>query len=85
MPIDKDGREYIIVGRNNDKIPDIFKYQLNGKSIQENYNDIKRKRQAEREQKREFEKQLNEELEKQIEEKLSSLLESKLEELLKGF
>lgn len=83
MPIDKDGREYIII--NKGKTPDIFKYQLNGKSIQENYNEIKRQRQAEREQKRKIEKQLNEELEKQIEEKLSSLLESKLNELLKGF
>lgn len=88
MPIDKNGRKYIIVGRDTDKTPDIFKYQLNGKTASENYEEIKKQRrlkaQQEREQKqREIE--IEKELEKQIEEKLSSLLESKLEELLKGF
>jgi hypothetical protein len=37
MPIDKQGREYIIVGIDNDNTPDIFKYQMNGKTANENY------------------------------------------------
>lgn len=88
MPIDKQGREYIIVGMDNDNIPDIFKYQMNGKTANENYQDILKQRrlkaQQERE-KREREKEIEKELEKEIETKLSALLETKLEELLKGF
>lgn len=79
MPKDKNGREYIII--NHSSTPDYIRYQTNGKTIQENYNEIKRKRQEKRKQERELEK----ELEKQIDEKLTSLLEQKLEELLKGF
>lgn len=88
MPIDKNGRKYIIVGRDNDKTPDIFKYQLNGKTANENYQEIKKQRRLKAQQEREQKKreiEIEKELEKQIEEKLSSLLESKLEELLKGF
>ena len=88
MPIDKNGRKYIIVGMDNDNIPDIFKYQLNGKTANENYQDILKQRrlkaQEEREKKQK-EIEIEKELEKQIEEKLSSLLESKLNELLKRF
>lgn len=88
MPIDKQGRKYIIVGKDNDNTPDIFKYQMNGKTANENYQDILKKRrlkaQQERE-KREREKEIEKELEKEIETKLSALLETKLEELLKGF
>lgn len=101
MAVDKNGNEYIIVHNNNDtkyiidllkhkgKTRDMFYNQVNGKTIQENYNEIKRKRQTEREIEREIEKEVEkrveQELEKQVEEKLSSLLEQKLSELLKGF
>lgn len=81
MPIDKNGREYFIVGMDKEDIPDIFKYQINGKTANENYQDILKNRRI----KREKERQLEKELEKQINEKLSSLLEEKLNELLKGF
>lgn len=85
MPIDKNGKEYFIVGKDRNKIPDIFKYQLNGKSAQENYNDIVKQRRIKRQQEREIEKQVEEELQRQIDLKLSALLEEKLNELLKGF
>lgn len=88
MPIDKQGREYIIVGIDNDNIPDIFKYQLNGKTANENYQDILKQRRLKAQQEREKkqrELEIEKELEKEIETKLSSLLERKLDELLKGF
>ena len=37
MPIDKQGREYIIIGIDNENTPDILKYQMNGKTANENY------------------------------------------------
>lgn len=88
MPIDKQGREYIIVGIDNDNTPDIFKYQLNGKTANENYQDILKQRRLKAQQeraKKEKELEIEKELEKEIETKLSSLLERKLDELLKGF
>ncbi len=85
MPIDKNGREYILLHTDNENLPDIFKYQINGKTATENYADMLRQRKLKREREREIEKQVEEELQKQIDEKLSSLLESKLDELLKGF
>lgn len=88
MPIDKQGREYIIVGIDNDNIPDIFKYQLNGKTANENYQDILKQRRLKAQQEREKKQreiEIEKELEKEIETKLSSLLERKLDELLKGF
>lgn len=88
MPIDKNGRKYIIVGMDNDNIPDIFKYQLNGKTANENYQDILKQRRLKAQQEREKkqrELEIEKELEKEIETKLSSLLERKLDELLKGF
>lgn len=88
MPIDKQGREYIIVGIDNDNTPDIFKYQLNGKTANENYQDILKQRRLKAQQEREKkqrELEIEKELEKEIETKLSSLLERKLDELLKGF
>lgn len=88
MPIDKQGREYIIIGIDNENTPDIFKYQMNGKTANENYQDILKQRRLKAQQdreKREKEIQLEKDLEKEIEKKLSSLLEQKLNELLKGF
>lgn len=97
MPIDKDGKEYIIVHndrdtkqiidliRNKGKVHDYFYNQINGKSFQENYNDSKRRIQAQREIEREIEKRVNAELEKKINEELPLLLEKKLNELLEGF
>lgn len=85
MPIDKNGRKYIIVGNTAEDLPDIFKYQLNGKTATENYADILKQRKLKREQEREIEKRVEQELEKQVNEKLSVLLEQKLAELLKGF
>lgn len=88
MPIDKQGREYIIVGMDNENIPDIFKYQLNGKTANENYQDILKQRRLKAQQEREKKQreiEIEKELEKEIETKLSSLLEKKLDELLKGF
>lgn len=88
MPIDKQGREYIIIGIDNENTPDILKYQMNGKTANENYQDILKQRRLKAQQdreKREKEIQLEKDLEKEIEKKLSSLLEQKLNELLKGF
>lgn len=78
MPIDKQSRE----------LPDIFKYQLNGKTANENYQDFLKQRRLKAQQERakqEKELEIEKELEKEIETKLSSLLETKLNELLKGF
>ena len=83
MPIDKDVRKYIIINHNKE-IPDIYKYQLNGKTGQENYIDLLENRKKAHKKIME-EKEIEKELEKQIEKKLSVLLEQKLEELLKGF
>ena len=85
MPIDKNGREYILIHTDNKYLPDIFKYQINGKTATENYADMLKQRKIKREKERQIEKQVEEELQRQIDKKLSSLLESKLEELLKGF
>ena len=85
MPIDKNGREYILIHTDNENLPDIFKYQINGKTATENYIDILKQRKIQKEKERQIEKQVEEELQRQIDKKLSSLLESKLEELLKGF
>ena len=85
MPIDKNGREYILIHTDNENLPDIFKYQINGKTATENYADMLKQRKIEKEKQREIEKQVEEELQRQIDKKLSVLLENKLEELLKCF
>lgn len=85
MPIDKNGREYILIHTDNENLPDIFKYQINGKTATENYIDILKQRKIQKEKQREIEKKVEEELQRQIDKKLSVLLENKLEELLKGF
>lgn len=64
MPIDKNGKKYIIVGADRHELPPRFKYFNNGKTIQENYNDIIKERRRKAAEEREFEKRLNAELEK---------------------
>ena len=69
------------------KMPDWIYYQMNGKTLQENYNSIVRKREAEfykklKEQERQKQQK---ELEAEIEKQAEKAIEKALEELLKDF
>lgn len=73
------------------KIPDWIYYQMNGKSLQENYATIKRKQHQEnmklleeRYRKQQQEKEQRE-LEAEIEKKAEKAIEKALDELLKDF
>ena len=63
--------------RKSGKLPDRFYYQLNGKTAQENYDEILQKR---REQ---YYQQLQQE--KEIKEQLDKIIKKEVEELIKGF
>ena len=69
------------------KMPDWIYYQMNGKTLQENYNSIVRKREVEfykklKEQERQKQQK---ELEAEIEKQAEKAIEKALEELLKDF
>lgn len=73
------------------KMPDWIYYQMNGKSLQENYDTIRRKRDKEaleylqeRNRKQQQEKEQRE-LEAEIEKKAEKAIEKALDELLKDF
>ena len=69
---------------NSGKMPDWYYYQVNGKSIEENYAEIYNKRQ------KEIQEQLEQErfdalLEKEIDRQLPDIIEKALKDLFKGF
>ena len=63
-------------------MPDWVYYQLNGKSLQENYQDMIQKRQQNIREKK-LEELLNQEIEKEVSEYIEKSLNSILENLLK--
>lgn len=77
-------QEYIERAYRDGNMPDWVYYQLNGKTAQENYNDICRRR-AEETLKRQEEKDALDALEKEAEEQLEKVLEKSLDDLLKDF
>ena len=72
-------KEEIEIYRSMGLMPDWVYYQVNGKSAQENYNEIARRRQ------RQFYEKLSKEQEKEIEKQVENVIERTLEDLLKDF
>lgn len=81
-------KEMIEYYHDNGLMPDWWYYQVNGKSAEENYLDMvkKRDRRMREEYQRQIEReQMKKELEKDLESKLEVTLEKALNELLKDF
>lgn len=81
IKLDKKQIEYL---HNAGLMPDRYYYQLNGKTVNENYKTIKKKKQIDKELEL-YKARRKMEIDKQIEEELTPQIEKALDELLKDW